>query len=65
MEISTSHPRYHYFFWLHLKRVNYWLEEMTCVTSHVSVSKELRMLKVTPRFTKNVKEMLKYGTKGS
>ena len=28
------------------------------------ISKELRALKVTPRFMKNVKEMLKYHAKG-
>ena len=65
MEIFISHPRYHYFFSLHLKRINYWLEKKSSVNLHVLVSKELRILKVTPHFTKNVKEMLEYRAKGS
>ena len=63
--MSTSHPRYHYFFLLHPKRISYWLEKKSCVNLHVSVSKELRILKVTLRFMKNVEEMLKYRAKGS
>ena len=60
MRMSTSCPRYHYFSLLHLKRINYWVEKRPSVNLHVSGSKELRILKVTPCFTKNVKEMLKY-----
>ena len=63
--MSTSHPTYHYFFLLHLKRMNYCLEKKSCVNLHVSDNKELRILKVTPRFTKDAKEMLKYQAKGN
>ena len=63
--MSTSRPKYHYFSLLHLKRINYWLENFVkpSVNFHVSVSKELRILKVTPYFTKNVKQFLKYRAK--
>ena len=61
--MSTSRPRYPYFSLLHLKRINYWLEKKPSVNSYVSVSKELRILNLTPYFTENVKEMLKYRAK--
>ena len=63
MAMLASYPRYHYFFLLHLKLISYWLGKKWCVNLHVYVSKELRILKATPRFTKNVEEMLKYRAK--
>ena len=60
MEMSTSHPWYHYCSLLHFKRISYWLEKKLCANLCVSISKELWSSKVSPSFMKNDKEMLKY-----
>ena len=62
--MCTFRPRYDYLSLLHLKRINYWLEQNSFVNLRVSISKELQTLKVIPRFRKNVKEMLKYRARG-